>query len=170
MKNENLFVEHDEGYRTVFLQQFINSKILATVNYIEHRGGNMSEELKRIYKYVDGHKLVRTHQENPSEKKINDTKLFLISSKNVKQFPRIEKKRLSVENIQANLEAIDDIPEKYKGFRYRTMSLSERALRYKKKKPSLINSFSKGIGYLFTGIGYLFITYITFVVISGVIL
>jgi len=123
----------------------------------------MSEELNRIYKYVDGHKLVRTHQENTSGKNINDTKLFLISSKNVKQFPRIEKKRLSVENIQANLEAIDDIPEKYKGFRYRTMSLSERALRNKKKKPSLINSFSKGIGYLF-------ITYITFVVISGVIL
>ena len=106
----------------------------------------MSEELKRIYKYVDGHKMVRTHQENPSEKKINDTKLFLISSKNVKQFPRIEKKRLSVENIQANLEAIGDIPEKYKGFRYRTMSLSERALRNKKKKPSLIYTLNKDLG------------------------
>ena len=123
----------------------------------------MSEELKRIYKYVDGHKLVRTHQENPSEEKINDTNLFLISSKNVQQLPRIEKERLSPEKIQANLEAIGDIPQKYKGFKYRSMSSTERALKYKKKNPSLINSFSKGIGYLF-------VTYITSVVISGVIL
>jgi len=34
VKNENLFVEQDEGCRTVFLQQFINSKILVTANYI----------------------------------------------------------------------------------------------------------------------------------------
>ena len=60
----------------------------------------MSEELKRIYKYLDGHKMVRTYQENPSEEKINDTNLFLISSKNVQQLPRIEKERLSPEKIQ----------------------------------------------------------------------
>ena len=44
MKNENLFVEQDEGCRTVLLQQFINSKILVTVNN-KYRRGNMIELL-----------------------------------------------------------------------------------------------------------------------------